>query len=86
MRNFFGSNNQTDQWIKYDFINNEVKPTNYSIRNRHDYNGHHLRSWVIEGSNSGGENENELTVIDSHQNEVTLEGLNFSYTFEIKFL
>ena len=84
MGNYFQSSNQANSWIKYDFINSKVQPTHYSIRNRHDYNGCHLRNWVIEGSNSGGENENEWTVLDSHQNDATLEGQNFSHTFEIK--
>lgn len=83
-QNFFQTENQEKEWIQYDFIQNRVCPTRYSIRTRHDCDWNHPRSWVIEGSNTGGSNESEWTVLDSHTNDATLKGVNFSYTFDIK--
>jgi hypothetical protein len=31
----------------------QIKVTHYSIRNRRDYDGSHLRSWTLEGSQDG---------------------------------
>ena len=39
---------------------------------------------MIEGSNTGGENDNEWTILDSHQNDSTLRGKSFSFIFDIK--
>ena len=82
-QNFFCSNNIQNSWLRYDFIQNKVILTGYSIRTRHDYDLYHPRNWVIEGSNTGGENENEWMVLDSHTNDTTLRGTCFSHTFDI---
>lgn len=83
-RNYFQSKNQQNTWLQYDFIENRIIPTHYSIRTRHDYDMDHPRNWVIEGSNTGGSNENEWVILDSHQNNTVLNGKDVSYTFDIK--
>ena len=82
-QNYFQTNQQEIDWIQYDFKQNRVRPTRYSIRTRQDCDCNHPRSWVIEGSNTGGSNENEWTVLDSHTNDATLKGVNCSHTFDI---
>ena len=82
-QNYFQASNDPRDWLRYDFIENKVIPTHYSIRTRHDCDGNHPRSWVIEGSNTGGESDSEWTILDSHQNDSTLRGPSFSYTFDI---
>lgn len=83
-RNYFQSRNQQNTWLQYDFIENRIIPTHYSIRTRHDYDMDHPRNWVIEGSNTGGNNENEWVILDSRQNDTELNGKNVSYTFDIE--
>jgi hypothetical protein len=64
---FFGSHNQVNQWICYDFGDSRIKPTHYAIRSRYDARSgwRHPKSWVIEGS------------IDCHQwEEVDRRGNN----------
>lgn len=82
-QNYFQSARKLNSWLRYDFIENKVRPTRYSIRTRHDCDGWHPRNWIIEGSNTGGESESEWTVLDSHQNDETLKGKSFSHTFDI---
>ncbi|KAK8897927.1 hypothetical protein M9Y10_000160 [Tritrichomonas musculus] len=82
-QNYFQSAGKLNSWLRYDFIENKVRPTRYSIRTRHNCDGFHPRNWVIEGSNTGGESESEWTVLDSHQNDETLKGTSFSHTFDI---
>lgn len=83
-QSYFQSGSYANSWLQYDFIQNKVCPACYSIRTRHDYDGYHPRSWAIEGSNTGGENESEWTVLDSHTNDASLQGKNCSHTFNIK--
>ena len=83
-QNYFCSCNEPRDWLRYDFIGNKVIPTHYSIRTRHDGDNNHPRSWVIEGSNTGGDSDSEWTILDSHENDSTLQGKNFSYTFDTK--
>lgn len=65
-QSYFQPGSYANSWLRYDFIQNKVCPASYSIRTKHDYDGYHPRSWAIEGSNTGGENESEWTVLDSH--------------------
>lgn len=83
-QNYFQANNDPKDWLRYDFVENRVCITHYSIRTRHDCDDMHPRSWVVEGSDTGGENDSEWTILDSHQNDSTLQGKSFSYTFDIK--
>jgi hypothetical protein len=43
----FWSKNEPDQWVCWDFQRMRVRPTHYTIT------GFYVRSWVLEGSNSG---------------------------------
>lgn len=67
--NYFHSESQQNSWLKYDFKQKKIHPTKYSIRSRHWGRGHeHLKNWVIEGSNSGGDDD---WVILDRRNDVT---------------
>lgn len=80
-RNSFWSENESDSWLCYDFIEKKVKPFFYSIRsNQFDSSGwHHPKSWVIEGSN----NKINWINLDSKTNERSLDDEYVSNTFEI---
>ena len=80
----FKVNKDSRDWLQYDFIESRVCPTHYSIRTRPDCDSDNPPSWVIIGSNTGGENDREWTVLNSHQNDSTLHGKSFSFTFDIK--
>lgn len=75
----YGDNNA---WLMYDFKEKKVQPTHYSIRSRPSGKGSdHPKNWVIEGSNTGG---NDWKILDS-QNDVTcLDDKSVFHTFEIK--
>jgi hypothetical protein len=73
------------QWVCYDFMNNRVTPTHYSLQSRHDYRsdaaGAFLTSWVVEGSVSGA--ANSWFELDRRDNSQELFGLGYAATFEI---
>ena len=79
--NGFVSDNVSNTWLKYDFIGRKICPTCYTIKSRHDYDSHHPRSWVIEGSNT--DEESDWKILDKKDNNKTVNGINTCYTFNI---
>ncbi|KAK8883580.1 hypothetical protein M9Y10_042674 [Tritrichomonas musculus] len=79
--NRFASDNVSNVWVKYDFIRRKICPTCYTIKSRNDYDGHHPRSWVIEGSNT--DEESDWKILDQKENDGTIHGRNACYTFNI---
>ena len=48
---FYCSNNQLNSWLCFDFIDNRIIPTSYTIRNGNwGPNNHYLKNWLIEVS------------------------------------
>lgn len=82
-QSYFQSKNESDGWLQYDFVKNRVIPTSYTIRTRHDCDYNHPRNWVVEGSDTG--KENEWTILDRRQNDASLSGTSVSRTFNIQF-
>ncbi|KAK8845880.1 hypothetical protein M9Y10_020806 [Tritrichomonas musculus] len=82
-QHYYFSNSQPNTWLKYDFQKLKVRPNSYSIRSRHDdgQKGCHLRCWVIEGSNSG--NEDDWKILDTQSGITDLDDRNATYTFDI---
>ncbi|KAK8848292.1 hypothetical protein M9Y10_019352 [Tritrichomonas musculus] len=80
--NGFISTDVSNMWLKYDFVDRKVCPTSYTIKSRHNYNDHHPRSWVIEGSNT--DSESDWTILDERNNYNGIEGMNVCYAFEMK--
>jgi hypothetical protein len=76
--NFFNSEDQPDQWFCYDFNDQTILPTHYSIRSywSADYNP---RSWVIESSFDGI----EWTELDRKVNSNDLRGERIIRTFPL---
>jgi E3 ubiquitin-protein ligase HECTD1 len=56
-----------------------IKLTHYSIRTRRDYNGHHLRDWILEGSNDGL----SWVELDRRRNDTSLNSQGGIATFSI---
>lgn len=81
-KQYFCSQNIANTWLQYDFQKQKVCPTHYSIRSRHDdgKNGHHPKSWVIEGSNDNS----KWTILDSQTDSPFLNDRSAVHTFEIK--
>jgi hypothetical protein len=75
----FATNNVANSWIRINFKTNRIKPTHYSIRSRTDGGGHHLRSWVVEGSN----NEENWVNLDVQENNCDLTGSGAVHTFAV---
>ncbi|KAK8840563.1 hypothetical protein M9Y10_030772 [Tritrichomonas musculus] len=79
-KSFFSENN-ADSWICFEFKNHRVSPTNYTIRTANwGQNGHHPRSWVIEGSNDNS----SWQVLDEERDCNELHGIDLVHTFPIK--
>lgn len=64
---------QANGWLKWNLgAARSMRPLSYSIQTRGDYNGHHPRSWKIQGSND----EVVWDDLDVRNNDTTLAGLN----------
>jgi hypothetical protein len=77
--NHFDTKNEANSWIQYEFNVMKVKLTHYSIQARHNYNGYHLRSWTLEGSNDGL----SWVKLDHRENDTTLNSQGAIATFSI---
>ena len=74
----YASEIMPNAWISYDFKQRRVTPTSYSIRTGcYDF----PRSWVLEGSNSGG--EGSWKIIDRRDNSFDLNGPFVTRNFQI---
>ena len=72
-----------NSWLKYDFKDLKVRPTQYSIRSKpHSTGDFHPMHWVIEGSNS--DNDNDWTAIDSRSDVKSLNAQSVICTFDIQ--
>lgn len=61
----------------------KIQITHYTIYTRNDYcDGGNPQNWVLEGSNSN--KENDWVILDSRQNEISIQKVNKKVTFEIK--
>lgn len=80
-KTYFGSKSRENSWLQYDFGERRVNPTHYSIRTRHYWDGWYLRNWVIEGSNTG--NDNDWEILDSRQNDESLNKPVDTHTYNI---
>lgn len=83
-QHYYFSNSQPNSWLKFDFIQRRIRPTMYSIKSRHDdgQSGCHLKCWVIEGSNSGL--DNDWKILDSRENVTELDERDATSTYKIK--
>lgn len=77
----FATLDDKNTWLKYDFINNKIRPTCYSIRSRGDCIYNNPTSWIIEGSNT--DKDGEWKLLDSRNDVKSLLGLNLEDTFDI---
>ena len=78
---FFCSKNFENSWLCFDFKDNRVIPTHYTIRSNScdENNSSHPKTWVIEGSNDNL----SWDEIDEEINCAHLNGRNVSHTFEM---
>jgi hypothetical protein len=76
----FISSNKPDSWLSYDFRSRRVYPTKYYIRSR-NYHTHHMRSWVVEGSNN--RDGNQWIELDRRDDIDDLSRANGEVTFPI---
>ena len=71
-----------NNYPEYDFIERKVCPTCYTIKPRHNNDGHHPISQVTEGSNMI--EKSYWTILNQHDNDRRIKGKNVCYTFEMK--
>ena len=78
---YFYTKNSQNSWIRFDFKENRVSPTSYTLRTdmSSDY---HPKSWVIEGKNEEGSDKWEA--IDERNNEEKMKGNGITHTFPIQ--
>lgn len=73
--------NKENSWLKYDFKDRKVMPTQYSIRSKpFGPSNDHPTDWVIEGSN----NDSDWCLLDSRSGEKSLCAESVVRTFDIK--
>ena len=78
--NWYGSNNEQNSWICFDFKDKRIIPTNYQIKScDYDSSWAHPKSWIIEGLNDNGQWENLSTVNDCSY----LNGRCLSHIFQV---
>lgn len=80
-RDSYWSSNKADSCLTYDFKERKINPSSYSIRSNFygDKGWNHLKNWQIEGSNDNS----QWDVLDSRENEMSLDGRGLENTFDI---
>lgn len=78
----FVSKYESNNWIKFDFKEHRIIPTDYTIRTIKwwNKNGPHLRNWVFEGSND----DNSWDPLDHENNCSFLNGPSHVHIFKIQ--
>ena len=77
---WFGTYNEPDSWIKFDFKERKVLLDRYTLKTVNDPKGSvHLKNWVLEVS----DDDNNFTEIDKHKNCRLLNGPLRTKTFEV---
>ncbi|KAK8896596.1 hypothetical protein M9Y10_014505 [Tritrichomonas musculus] len=79
---FFSTGKFKDRWICFQFKENKVKLSHYTIRN-YISGPDFPRSWVIEGSNEDSYSD-KWEVIDERINAEEMKGKGTTYTFSIQ--
>lgn len=75
--NVVHSTDGVGNWVSWDLgVDTSLEINHYSIRNRSDFEGHHLRNWVLEGTNDTAAITNPAaatwTVLKTHTAETAL--------------
>jgi hypothetical protein len=76
-RSDFRSNDEADQWVRWEFRDCFIRPTHYTIRSSKD---NYPKSWVFEGSTNG----EDWTKLDQKKNDSHLKEDFAVHTFEVK--
>ena len=77
---FFGTKNDKDSWIQFDFKNRRISLSAYSIRGLGGVKFHTIRSWKLVGSND----KKEWTEIDTEWDIDALNGKYHAATFPVR--
>ena len=79
----FWTENKENSFIKYDFKSKKIRPICYSIKSgKYQCGDAHPKNWVIEGSNTGS--ENDWTILDSRKNEGRVDGYIITGVFSMQ--
>jgi hypothetical protein len=81
---YFHSSGGAGQWISIDFKGMRVSPTYYTLLARNNYgpNDCNLKSWVLEGSETG--KDSSWVEMDIGQDRAELNARGFRHTFPVK--
>jgi hypothetical protein len=77
-QNYFQSENQPNQWLRYDFKDRRIRLTEYSIAAH--TGGWFIHSWVVEGSEDGS----TWTTLDERQNNNDANSNHPIATFKVE--
>ena len=78
---FWNSNNEPNQWIKFEFMGYSYEPTHYTLKTfNYEPGNNHIKSWVFEGSLNG----NDWEIVDERTNNSDLNGNGFIFTFDCR--
>ena len=76
---YFVTKNEKNSWICIEFKNHSVIPSGYIIRSYNSTNHHHLKTWILEGSNDN----NSWQILDSQRDNGFLNGASNVHLFPI---
>lgn len=76
----YNSSNEKNSFICFDFKNNSISVSAYSIKSSNHPSPDFLQTWVLEGSN----NKKNWVVLDSHTNDRSLNSIKKVGVFHIK--
>jgi hypothetical protein len=79
---YFHSAHGSGQWISVDFQAMRVSPTHYTLLSRNTENGFNLKSWVLEGSETGS--DQDWFEMDIRRDTMELNGSAYRGTFCVK--
>lgn len=79
---FYLSNDEPNQWIMYDFAQNDIIPYHYSLRSTCGWGSdeENICNWTIEVSNDG----KTWIEIDRHEESQDLNGSNITKKFAVQ--
>jgi hypothetical protein len=73
-KGFFSSKEERNAYIQFDFKDKRISPTFYTLQSRDLLEGHHMKSWVLQGSVDG----ESWVLLDEHEDSTDFHGKAFA--------
>lgn len=75
----FTTKQQPGAWVEFDFLDERIAPTAYTLKHYKSWDTEALRNWVLEGSNDGS----AWTTLHTHNNDGALKKIGGTKTWSI---